>query len=363
MNKRDKISLTSWGYIFAVLLVIGLLNIGVIVTDRMIYGGELKILFPLIHEFTGSVTIIFLMPLLFWLFDTYPLKKKTLLYRVPLYLIASALFGAGHTMLMTISRMAIYNIWDLGVYDYGNILYRFLMEYQKQFLTFWVIYFIYFFINSYKEKQREKLRLESLEKELTKARLQTLQMQINPHFFFNTLNLISSKMYDDPRSADSMIANLSDLLRLSLKENNSEEHTVKKEKELIELYLKIMKARFDNKLNVNFQAHKSVEQALIPWFLLQPIIENSIKYGMETLDKLEININIFKKENNLLVEIIDNGPGINENSEVLNEGVGLSNTKERLEKLYGDNHNLVLENIDSGGLKVAIEFPYKENDK
>lgn len=363
MNRKSKISVAAWVYIFIALLVIGLLNFGVVVTDRMIYGGELKLFFPLLHELTGSLTTIFLMPFLFWLYDNYPLKEKKLLTRIPLYLLASVVFGVCHTLLMTISRNVIYFIWDLGVYDPGDTLYRFLMEYHKQFLSFWSIYFIYFLITSYKEKQREKLRLENLEKELTKARLQALQMQINPHFFFNTLNLISSKMYDDPRAADSMIANLSDLLRLSLKENNSEEHTVKKEKELIELYLKIMKARFENKLSVSFQINGSVEQALIPWFLLQPIVENSIKYGMESLDKLEININILKKENNLLIEIIDNGPGINESKEILNEGVGLSNTKERLKKLYRDDHNFILENITSGGLRVAIEFPYIEIDK
>ena len=138
-----------------------------------------------------------------------------------------------------------------------------------------------------------------MEEKLTKARLQALQMQLNPHFFFNTLNLISSTMYENVKAADKMLASLSDLMRITLKKTDDEGFTLENELELLTLYLEIMRARFQDKLIVNMDIDKETLQAKVPSFIMQPLVENSIKYSMGTLKIAEIMIQSKKKNNRM----------------------------------------------------------------
>jgi sensor histidine kinase YesM len=187
-------------------------------------------------------------------------------------------------------------------------------------------------------------------------------MQLNPHFLFNTLNMISSTMYEDIQAADKMIATLSDLLRITLKSSGKGLSTLQKEIEILDLYIDIMNARFKDKLEVKLKIDEDSLDALVPTFLFQPLVENSIKYGMENLTNTTIEISAKKNDDYLLIKIKDNGPGITKDSKsVLNSGVGLSNTVERLEKLYGSNYEFNWENQAEGGLLLTIEIPYKEN--
>ena len=350
----------KWLIIFLFTTLLGLMNLGIVITEKMAYGESIPFRYPFVHEMTGTYTVLLLLPFLLWFLKNFPIRRKNLLTRIPLHLLVSVVFGVCHTILMALSRILIYWLADMGTYDQGQILYRLLMEYHKQFFMYWLIYGIVFSIDSLRKNQEQKLKTARLEQELTKARLQALQMQLNPHFLFNTLNMISSTMYENAAAADKMVAYLSDLLRITLKSKHSEEYTLKKELEVLTLYIEIMKARFRDKLVVHIDTNSETHRALVPGFILQPLVENSIKHSMETLEKVEINITSRKENNRLILIVKDNGPGIpGEPDQVLNNGVGLTNTVERLEKLYGNNHLFHMENIHDGGFQVVLEIPFR----
>jgi len=350
----------KWLIIFLFATLMGLMNLGIVITEKMAYGESIPFQYPFVHEMTGTYTVLLLLPFLLWFFKKFPIRRKNLLTRIPLHLLVSVVFGVCHTMLMALSRILIYWLANMGVYDQGQIIYRLLMEYQKQFFMYWLIYGIVLFVDSLRKSQEQKLKTARLEQELTRARLQALQMQLNPHFLFNTLNMISSTMYRNVSAADKMIAYLSDLLRITLKSRSSEEYTLEKELEVLSLYIEIMKARFRDKLVVHTDISPHTQQALVPGFILQPLVENSIKHSMETLEKVEIKITSRIENNRLILIVRDNGPGIpGEPDQALNNGVGLANTVERLEKLYGNNHQFHLENIHDRGFQVVIEIPFR----
>jgi LytS/YehU family sensor histidine kinase len=237
--------------------------------------------------------------------------------------------------------------------------YRLVMETLKLSTGFFVVYLIYIFYESNKEKQAEKLKAVKLEEQLTRTRLEFLKNQIHPHFLFNTLNMISSVMYESVPEADRMIANLSDLLRMTLKTSGAGVHTLSEEIKILKFYLEIMEARFKDKLEIFYSVDKDVLDALVPSFLLQPLVENSIKYGMENLSTVKIEIGAKKVNSLLSITVKDNGPGIHiEPENVLKRGVGLSNTQERLEKLYGNDFVFTWQNIPTGGLLIEITFPF-----
>lgn len=350
----------KWMVTFLFATLMGLMNLGIVITEKMAYGESIPFKYPFVHEMTGMYTVLLLLPFLLWFFKKFPIKRKNLLTRIPLYLLVSVVFGVCHTLLMALSRILIYWLANMGTYDQGQIIYRLLMEYQKQFFLFWLIYGIIFFVNSLRKNQEQKLKTARLEQELTRARLQALQMQLNPHFLFNTLNMISSTMYDDVSAADKMIAYLSDLLRITLKSKSSEEYTLEQELEVLGLYIEIMKARFRDKLVVHTDISPRTQQALVPDFILQPLVENSIKHSLETLEKVEIKITSRIENNRLILIVKDNGPGIpGEPDQVPNNGVGLANTLERLEKLYGNNQQFHMENVNHEGFQVMIEIPFR----
>jgi LytS/YehU family sensor histidine kinase len=181
-------------------------------------------------------------------------------------------------------------------------------------------------------------------------------MQLNPHFLFNALNLISSTMYDDVNAADKMMANLSDLLRKTLNVSNRQQHPLRNEMELVNLYVEMMQARFQNQLAVTTSIDHSTLEALVPSFILQPLVENSIKHAMTNAQTAEIEIQSRRENARLLLSVKDNGPGIQK--ETSQNGVGLANTAERLEKLYGADHRFHLVNNQTSGLTVMIDIPF-----
>lgn len=201
-----------------------------------------------------------------------------------------------------------------------------------------------------------------LEKQLSQARLQALKMQLNPHFLFNTLNMISSFMYENIEKADRMIVNLCDLLRLTLNTQDHQMLPLTHEIKILNLYLTIMKARFENRLWTKIEIEKITESALFPVLLLQPLVENSIKHSGNKVDHVtEITIRSRKISDQLEVIVLDNGPGLSaEPNEINKEGIGLQATRVRLSQLYGSKHTFTMKNMPDGGLEVLIVIPFTQ---
>lgn len=361
-GSSDRKPRQKWLIFFAMFTLIAAFNLTRFVTSELAEGEPGRFLFYLIMETTGAYAVLLLLPLLLWFFRKCPLTRANLSSRLPMYLLVSMIYGACHTLLMFGSRSLIFWLAGKGSYNYGHLPYRFLMEYTHQFFTFGTIWALVLLVDYVRENQRQKIQAAELEQQLARARLQALQMQLNPHFLFNTLNVISATMYDDVKAADHMIASLSDLMRKTLNNANWQEHSLKKEIELLELYVDIMKARFHDKLSVKMNiAHETLD-AKVPGFILQPLVENSIRYSMETLQHAEIEIRAQRENGKMKLVITDNGPGIPAApAQVMANGVGLSNTAERLEKLYGREHRLHLQNKEEGGLQVVMEIPFRSS--
>ena len=185
-------------------------------------------------------------------------------------------------------------------------------------------------------------------------------MQLHPHFFFNTLNTISSLMHKDVHDADRVLARLGDLLRYSLRNVGIQEVTLKEELEFLQRYLEIEQIRFGERLKVQIMIDQALSDAKVPNLILQPLVENAIRYAVGPRTSVgNIEISALRVNGNLELSVKDNGPGLPEGYQtVSSEGVGLRNTRERLQQLYGDQHEFKLISNPQGGLNVSVTLPF-----
>lgn len=226
------------------------------------------------------------------------------------------------------------------------------------------VYYAYVYNRRWREKERAAaelaVRASQLEASLSRANLEALRMQLNPHFLFNTLNTVSVlALKGEKQRVSRMVSRLSDLLRLSL-ENDRQTVSLKEELEFLERYLEIEQVRFKDRLTVSMDVEPAAYEAEVPSLLLQPIVENAVKYGFsQTIGPGEISIECRVRDGGLEIDVSDTGPGLPDSrAQTAGTGVGLANTRARLEQLYGGNFVLELANRPQGGAQVRIRFPY-----
>ncbi|MBC8460917.1 MAG: histidine kinase [Deltaproteobacteria bacterium] len=203
--------------------------------------------------------------------------------------------------------------------------------------------------------QEEKIKRLTSEKKFAETNLRLLQAQIEPHFLFNTLSNILSLSDTDPERGKSMLEDLIHYLRSSLSKTREKTSTIGHEVELIQAYINIFKVRMGDRLRYHIDVPDSIRDVPFPPMLVQPLVENAIKHGLEPrIEGGEISFRAEEEGGILRFEISDTGLGFNEDGEI---GVGLSNVKERLQSLYGDKGQLTLEENQPSGLKAIIEIP------
>jgi two-component system LytT family sensor kinase len=186
--------------------------------------------------------------------------------------------------------------------------------------------------------------------------LQALQAQIQPHFLFNTLNTIAGLVHKSPDKADSVLTMLSELLRFSLETSGETQVPLQHEIEFTEKYLAIMRVRYGERVRYEFQIAQETLGACVPALLLQPLVENAIKYAIEpSPDRGKIDICALREGNFLRLSVADTGPGIPPDAP-LQEGIGLSSTRARLHELYGEQGSLEIDNESGSTVKIKIPF-------
>src|SRR4029079_2186861 len=172
--------------------------------------------------------------------------------------------------------------------------------------------------------------------------LQALKMQLHPHFLFNTLNSISALLDEDVDAADQMLARLGDLLRMTLENSGAQEITLQEELEFLRCYLEIEQVRFNDRLTVDMKIEPATLDAQVPNLILQPIVENAIKHGIVSrIAPGRIEISAIRYGGSLKLQVRDNGPGLHPgeaSSGRVKEGLGLANTRARLEQRYRHDH-------------------------
>jgi len=200
-------------------------------------------------------------------------------------------------------------------------------------------------------------RQKERETGLAQTRLEILQMRLQPHFLFNTLNTIAGLVHEEPDKADAMLIALSELLRLTLTNSTAFILPLSREMEFLERYVAIMKTRFDDRLKFETFIDPDTTKALVPTLLLQPLVENAVQHGLE-LDSKEGIVTVQARREGMMLQVSvhDNGVGIPQET-LSREGVGLGHTRARLMELYGNQASLQVYNDD--GFTVAIRLPYK----
>jgi two-component system, LytTR family, sensor kinase len=273
-----------------------------------------------------------------------------------LHVSASLLFSLGYVTLRTLVAQGLG--WITGqpagfVATFRPLLFK---TWHFNLLIYWVILTVYHALDFYRKYQERHSRSLQLENSLVEARLLALQMQLNPHFLYNTLHAISSLMYRDVEAADRMISRLSHLLRYALESTAQQEVPLGQELGFLRGYLEIEQARFGDRLQVDLKIEPGTENLLVPNLILQPLVENAIRYGIEPHPGPgRIFIQAGRNHETLTLRVRDSGHAVVPGP--IKEGVGLSNTRARLRQLYGDRHSFLVKPDSRGGLEAVITLP------
>jgi two-component system LytT family sensor kinase len=306
---------------------------------------------------------IFYLPFIIWLSLRFPLERSKMFWQISIHLVACVL-------IVTISQI-IYQMvlpppparMEIRGGDLQNSLPPIGpgMRVMPDILIYLLIMSGCVAYAHFRMSQERERRAIELEARLAQARLHALRMQINPHFLFNTLNAISTLVHTDPHTADDMITDLSKLFRASLENSDEDEISLFSELELLQCYLSIEQRRFGERLQVEKNIAPDVVQALVPTLILQPIVENAIRHGIEPNAAAgKIIISAGRDGDKIKLSVRDNGK---KQIDLLvpnrRRGIGLTNSKERLQQLYGGEQSLVISENELGGWTVEIKIPFR----
>jgi signal transduction histidine kinase len=305
-------------------------------------------------------------PLILWTDRLIPVSSKQLFRRVLAHFLPSLLVASVYVYVLGAFRAAF------GIREWNGLptLRTLAGALGGMFLWNWLVYWLilgawqaYHYYDRYIAAE---LRLERLEKNFSEARLNTLRMQLDPHFLFNALNTISSQVERDPKLARGMIEHLGDLLRLSLESKDRQEVPLAEEMAFLEHYLAIQKIRFGDHLRIETQIAAEVKYASVPCLIVQPLVENAIRHGISRrASGGTVIVSAHRNGNRLDIRVLDDGVGLPAGWTLENSGgVGLSVTRQRLTGLYPDGETCFAVNRRAtGGTEVAISLPLRWTGK
>jgi two-component system LytT family sensor kinase len=289
--------------------------------------------------------------------------------RWPTALAIHIMGGVVFTLLQNLAFMGLryFNI-IIGIQSsflVGSFLENYLKSYQFNVPTYVIIVGLVIAMDYYRRNRVHELMTAQLETRLAGAELQALRMQVHPHFLFNTLHAISALVHLNPDAADRMINRLSEMFRLNLENAGFQEIPLESELETLDPYLEIMDMRFGDRLRVILDFPEETRRALVPNLILQPLLENAIRHGIAPKPEGgTVTVRGLRKGDRLHIEVADDGLGFQgESTALLRNGLGLSNTKERLALLYGENHAFDIRRGEEGGALVALDIPYRPAEK
>ena len=314
---------------------------------------------PVALAFAESYLWAALTPVIFWLGGRFSVERTNWVSRLALFLGVGFIVAMGVEMLLAYLRsefvFPMRRRLPFGFNPMIGVTRLFWLDDLMVYIAVLAASFARTYFLRYRARQEEAARLQA---ELAEARLSALQSQLNPHFLFNTLHAVSSLVERDPRGVRRMIARLSDLLRFTLERTDQQEVALEQELAFLERYLEIMQIRFQGRLQVHTHLDAGVTDALVPTLILQPLVENAVKHGVSKVDASgRIEISARRVGDRLVLAVRDNGPGL-DGGDAGDEGVGLRNTRARLEQLYGGAQSLTLREPPEGGLIAEVTLPY-----
>jgi hypothetical protein len=276
-----------------------------------------------------------------------------------LHSIAACLLGVTHLVLL--QRYVNYAAKYWGDPSAPPLDYLTIVRFGFELLLYAFLFGISGFLYVQSQSQKNALRSLELEKQLSQAQLATLQMQMEPHFLFNTLNAVTTLVeLNRNDEASETLAHLNTILRKTLQRNAPEKIPFAQELQIVESYLAIQQVRFADRLHIKIETTPDALEGLVPCFILQPIVENAIRHGISRLEGdglLETSVE--RIGDTLRLRVRDNGPGLDGALANPGHGIGIKNTRDRLSYFYPDAYHFTAIEPERGGYEVTIQIPYE----
>lgn len=310
----------------------------------------------LIDRLTDWYTCAIFTPVFFWLVRAIPWERGRRFRAVVLQtLVVIACVPIKYFLYVVIVQAVIP---DYRSVVFGRIL---VGSFISEVMAFGAMMAIVHAVEFNRRAVRHVTETARLEARLAEARLESLTAQLQPHFLFNTLHAISTLMHRDVEAADTMLARLGDLLRRTLDDRGRSELPLAEELRLLDAYLDIARVRFQDRLTVDLRIAPETSEALVPRFVLQPLVENALQHGIGSREGAgRVTIRAERSGERLSLMVSDDGVGGQLNGNGFpREGIGLTNTRLRLRERYGADHVLQLAKGDEGGLVVTMNIPYR----
>lgn len=301
-----------------------------------------------------------LTPLAIWFAWRLPITSINWKRSVPLHLLASLGLTGIQLSLEAYLGWLRHQHAELSVQE--ALRHYFSQHTQMSLLTYWLLVGAVIFYRAREDAREISLRSAKLEAQLSAARLEVLRRQLHPHFLFNTLQAATTLVRDDPDRAEEVLLRLSELLRVSLHETQSQEITLARELQILDHYIGIQGCRFGDRLNFDVQIDQNALPCAVPSLLLQPLVENAVHHGIgKHRGSDTITIRGFRENNQLRLEVCNRTSTLESVPQrLLARGIGLTSTNERLEQLYGpDQASFRLRQLEPRGVSAEVALPLR----
>lgn len=333
-------------------------------TDMSAFDWWMQAPIPFLNFFTWAL----LLPLVNGWARRWPLNARPFLGSfVPLFALGLLLCILHESFTNTIFLLILDNSgrmpWDPGMLQ--GVLLSLPAGVVQRFMEYWLLLVLLRYVETHRQVRAERTRILQLQNELQTSRLLALKKQLQPHFLFNTLNTVSALMDVDAKSARTVLSRLGQLLRSALDEERRETIPLISEVDHTSYYLGIETIRFKDRLNVYYDIPSDCQQVQVPGMILQPLVENSIKHGLDTTsDAVSIHISAQRENGSVKIQVSDDGKGCTDVELLANRGgIGLRNVRERLGLLYGDSGRMKLESGPGKGFRTTLWIPGTQREQ
>jgi two-component system LytT family sensor kinase len=365
-----KLDLRNYPLYFLLWTFVGLFYFSQGVSQRLVSHDTTPWWRYLVAWLLGAYIWALLTPAILWLGRRFRIERRRWLPTVAAHLLLSAAFSVLELSL----EAALYSrlhLFPSAMPDFRVALTQLLVRgFHGDILDYWMVIGVQWgvlYYNAYQRRSQEVLKFElrasELQSQLMSARLSALKMQLQPHFLFNTLNAIAVLVRQHRgEDAERTLGHLGDLLRGVLEDLDTQEVSLRRELQYLQLYLAIEQVRFADRLRVEISVDPQILDAWVPQLILQPIVENAVRHGIERSSSAGgILLSASRSGDMLTIRVQDDGPGLSGSSSSVRRGIGLANARARLQQLYGEDARLEIENSHGGGAVVSLRFPFRSS--
>ncbi len=337
----------AWLWLFLVFTAIGIFfSLHAYLSD----GAPSSLSLHFYYEMTGAYAAMVWVPAIGWLTHVAPFTRSTVARALAANLAAAAVYTLLHSSVELLLRFPLQSFVGLH-YPLADMARTTYISEAPSDLVYYGFIAVSLYLTSHLLASRE------LEAKLAQAQLENLRLQLQPHFLFNTLNAISSVMYEDVGKADRMLAQVSDYMRLVLASGGVEEIPLDDELRMERMYVDIMKTRLERNLALDVRVADDAQRAMVPFMVLQPLLENSIRHGMGSArTSIELSIDVARANGSTVINVSDNGLGFDASKP---RGIGLSNVAARLAYLYGSRAQFEIGERAGGGTIATLRMPFE----